>query len=152
MFLVFFCLFNGITATKGQEVNYLDTMINNGLVHVINAIYGHYPSDQKSSSALKKDRIVFINSFNSSFDVSKEVIETEVNFVNMYELTEQQTKMGVLGISYSGAFLDENRLTLWFCTKSIILKGEILEISIGDGYKFEYEYSCESKKWILIED
>ncbi len=133
-----------------QDNNQLDSLINQNLFMIIERYDQYYNDVWKGEKSIKKDFCIFTDNISIGFEFSDEIRNTEVQFISESNMTESQLKEGLYGASLIEVFLYNNKLVINYNTKGIKLKGNKKMIGLSDYYMFEYEFSCDYDKWILI--
>ncbi|MGI6291578.1 MAG: hypothetical protein ACOXZH_04035 [Bacteroidales bacterium] len=156
IFVLFFMLFPITLASKAQkqdtiiEYDQIEKMIQEALLTVLK-IEKHYIEKGITRQKITDDFYIWVDHYPAGFEPTQEILnlDLKLKYISIYSLTKKQKKKGIKGISFSGVRIDSNKIKLYFCSKNVFLKDKILYISIGEGYLFEYEYSCEKQEWVL---
>jgi hypothetical protein len=138
------------TKTFAQINNQIDSLINQHLFLVIKSHEQFYNDVWKGKKSVKNDFCIFTDNLSEGFEFSDDLINTEVKFISESKLTESQMEQGVYGVSLSEIFMHNNNLILSYNTKGIKLEGNKVITGLADYYMFDYEYSCNYNKWILV--
>lgn len=158
IFVLFFMLFPITVVCQAQtqdtiiEDDQIEKMIQDALLTVLQ-VEKHYIEKEITRQKITDDFYIWVDHYPAGFEPTQEILNLnlKLKFISIYSLTKKQKKKGIVGISFSGVRIDGNKIKLYFCTKNAFLKDKILYIGIdGDGYSFEYEYSCEKQEWVLI--
>lgn len=143
---------NAQIETSIIEDDQITKMIQNALFTVLK-IEKEYIDSGFTNRKINDDFYIWIDHYPAGFEPIQEILDLKLRlkYISIYSLTKKQKKKGVDGIGFSGVRIDGDKIKLYFSSKNVFLKGNQLYMGIdGDGYSFEYEYSCEKKEWILI--
>lgn len=134
-----------------QNNNQLDSLINQNLFMIVEKYNQYFNKDVwKGKKSVKNDFCIFTDNLSEGFEFSDDLINVEVKFISESNLTESQLEQGVYGASLSQIFLYNNKLVINYNTQHIKMEGNKKMIGLSDYYMFEYEYSCDYNKWILV--
>ena len=148
--IIFLFITSNITIqVKAQTGNQLDSIINYGLLHVLNSTQEYYLKQFKGERSLSHDYYVFTDRFPPNLEFSSAVKSTGVQFTSLENLSEKQKKEGVFGLLFTGITIHDDNLIISFVDEGIKIEGEKLVESLADGYRFSYKFSCETMKWEL---
>lgn len=105
-----------------------------------------------SNKGLKKESNIWIDYFPAGFELTQEMLQLDLKLklISVHALSDKQKRKGVEGIGFSGAIINGDTIQFYFNRKYVIMSGKRLLTGIdGEGYYFEYQYSCEKEEWIL---
>jgi len=134
------------------EDDRIEIMIQDALLTVLKIEKG-YIVNGVTTKKINDDFYIWIDHYPSGFEPTQEILSLNLRlkFISIYSLTKKQKKKGIVGIGFSGVRIDDNKVKLYFSSNNVFLKNNKLYIGIdGEGYSFEYEYSCEKQEWVLV--
>lgn len=111
-----------------------------------------YRENGFTSSKIDDDFNIWVDHFPAGFELTQEILDLnlQLKYISINGLTDEQKTLGINGLSFSGVRVYGNKIKLYFSSQNVFLIDEILNIGVdGEGYSFEYEYSCEEQEWIL---
>ena len=126
-------------------------MIQKSLFIVLQIEKG-YIEKQITNRGINDDFYIWIDHYPAGFEPTQEILDLnlKLKYVSIYGLTKKQKKKGMYGIGFSGVRIDGNKIKLNFTGTGVHLKNNKMYVGVdGEGYLFEYEYSCESMEWVL---
>ena len=94
---------------------------------------------------------IWIDHYPFGFEPTQEILDLnlKIKYISKHSLTKNKKERDRWH-RFSGVRIDGNKIKLYFSSRSVFLKNKILYVGIdGEGYLFEYEYSCEKQEWIL---
>lgn len=156
--IVFIILLSIISICKAQtqdtliEEDQIEKMIQNALLTVLK-IEKDYIEKGFTTKKINEDFYIWIDHYPAGFEPTQEILDLnlKLKYVSEYGLTKKQKKKGIDGIGFSGVRIDGNKIKLYFNSRNIFLIKNKLYMGIdGEGYLFEYEYSCEKQEWIIV--
>lgn len=133
-----------------QDNNQLDSLINQNFFLIVEKYKQYFNDVWQGKKSIENDFCIFTDNISIGFEFSDKIKNTGVQFISENNMTESQLKQGLYGASLSQIFLNNNLLVLNYNTQSIKLEGNLKVIGLSDYYLFEYEYSCDYRKWILV--
>lgn len=136
-------------SVKAQKNNQLENMINESLLQILNEKETYYLERFENKKSLTKDFYIFEEHFPRNFEFSEEIRSIGIKFISINNLSNEQKKKGVFGISFTGVSLNDNLLKLTFISQGAKMRDNTLEVGYSEGFEFYYKYSCELKKWIF---
>lgn len=156
IFLVFSFLISSICISQTHDtiikVCQTERMIQDALLKVLEIEKG-YIERGSTNAKIDDDFNIWIDHFPYGFEPTQEIVDCglRLKYISKHSLTEEQKKLGIDGIAFSGVIIDGNKIRLNFFSMNLYLKEDMLMIGIsGDSFLFEYEYSCEKQEWVLI--
>lgn len=155
--IIFFVVLLSINAIGKAQDTIIDDdqvtkMIQNALFTVLK-IEKEYINSGFTNRKNNDEFYIWIDHFPAGFELTQEILDMnlKLKFVSEYGLTKKQRSKGINGIGFSGVKIYGNKVKFYFNSRNIFLKKNKLYMGInGDGYSFEYEYSCEKQEWVLI--
>ncbi|NLL28837.1 MAG: hypothetical protein GX259_08560 [Bacteroidales bacterium] len=155
LLFLFLVLFSITTISKAQDtiVKYdqIEKMIQDALLIVLKS-EKDYIEKGIIPKKINDNFYIWIDHYPFGFEPTQEILDLnlKIKYISKHSLTKKQKKKGIDGIGFSGVRIDGNKIKLYFSSRSVFLKNKILYVGIdGEGYLFEYEYSCEKQEWIL---
>ncbi|HOU99352.1 MAG TPA: hypothetical protein PLP65_10955 [Bacteroidales bacterium] len=156
IFFVVLFLINAIGQAQTQDTiiedDRIEKMIQDALLTVLKIEKG-YIVNGVTTKKINDDFYIWIDHYPAGFEPSQEILNLNLRlkFISKYSLTKKQKKKGISGLGFTGVRIDGNKLKLYFTSWNIFLKKNKLYMGIdGEGYNFEYEYSCEKQEWVLF--
>lgn len=153
--ILFFMLLSVAAVSRAQDTiprwDQSEKMIQDALLSVLK-IEKHYIEDMHYGK-IDDDFYIWVENYPLGFSLTQDILDLNLKLkgISRYNLTKKQKKKGISGIAFSGVLINDNKLRLVFREEGFLLKDKLLHWGIdGEGYLFEYEYSCEKREWVLI--
>lgn len=149
--LLFSVKSNAQIVDKIIDNNQITKMIQNSLFIVLK-VEKMYIEKKFTSKKLEDVFYIWTDYYPAGFEITQEIIDLKLklDYISENCLTQEQKEKGISGIAFQGVKIIGNKIILYFMDKSAHLRNNVLNIGIdGEGYSFEYTYSCNTNEWVL---
>lgn len=134
----------------GQENNQINEIINKSLLSIIED-KKMFESKGILTPYYIENLYILTDDLPLNFMFSNSMKNTNLKTSLLGDIPKKKLKKGIFAISFNYIALNNNRISVYFVNKRIKVKKNNLNISLGDGYIFTYEYSCNEHKWVFVE-
>ncbi|MBD8388710.1 hypothetical protein [Dysgonomonas sp. BGC7] len=134
----------------GQTNNQINEMINNSLLSIVEK-ERNFEKKGIVTSYYIENLYILTDNLPLNFVFSDSVNNINFKKASLKDIPVKNLKKGISAISFSYFILDNNKISIHFINKSIKINKKDLSISLGYGYIFTYEYSCEKDMWKLVD-